>query len=117
VGQCSELSPDGSVGWHHERANIVKGVGRASADLGVISQPPQQREGLRPDHSEPARDMAEEQGVTPDEAALVAAHLAAFMADDPRPPVQSFAALLDAHGRRDIATTLRRWDVDVAARR
>jgi hypothetical protein len=55
--------------------------------------------------------------VTPDEAALVAAHLAAFMADDPRPPVQSLAALLDAHGRRDIATTLRRWYVDVAAGR
>jgi hypothetical protein len=59
--------------------------------------------------------LLEEKGVTPDEAALVAAHLAAFVADDPRPPVQSLAALLDAHGRRDIATTLRRWYVDVAA--
>jgi hypothetical protein len=63
------------------------------------------------------RYCCEEKGVTPDEAALVAAHLAAFMADDPRPPVQSLAALLDAHGRRDIATTLRRWYVDVAAGR
>jgi len=48
---------------------------------------------------------------------LVAAHFAAFMADDPRPTAQSLAALLDAHGRREVATAPRRWYVDAAAGR
>lgn len=62
------------------------------------------------------RYCCEEDGVTLDEASVVAAHLAAFTADDPRPTAQSLAALLDANGRREIATAVRRWYVDAAAR-
>ena len=62
------------------------------------------------------RYCCEQQGVTLDEASLLAAHLLAFTADDARPAAQSLAALLDAHGRREIATTVRRWYVDAAAR-
>ena len=62
------------------------------------------------------RYCCEEGGVTLEDASVVGAHLAAFTADDPRPTAKSLAALLDAHGRREIATAVRRWYVDAAAR-
>jgi hypothetical protein len=63
------------------------------------------------------RYCCEQTDVALDEATVVAAHLAAFTADDPRPTAQSLTTLLDAHGRRDIATAVRRWYVDTAAGR
>jgi len=62
-----------------------------------------------------ARYMHEEDGVTLSEATLVAAHLAALTASDAQPKAESLAALLEAHHRRELATTVRRWCVDAAA--
>jgi hypothetical protein len=62
-----------------------------------------------------ARFCDEEAGVQLDEATLIAAHLAAFRAPAPLAAARSFAELLDAHGRRQLAQAVRRWEIELAA--
>jgi hypothetical protein len=57
----------------------------------------------------------EQPAVELDEAALVAAHLAAFRAPAPLAAARAFAELLDARGRRESAQAVRRWEIEVAA--
>ena len=61
-----------------------------------------------------ARFCDEEAGVELDEAMLVAAHLAAVRAPAPLAAARSFAALLEARGRRQLAQAVRGWEVELA---
>lgn len=55
-----------------------------------------------------------ENEVTVGEAALVAAHLATLDREATVATARSLAELLEARGRREIASALRRWTVDAA---
>jgi hypothetical protein len=55
--------------------------------------------------------------VTPNEASIVAAHLAVLAGEEALPAAQSLAALLDGPGRRELANAVRRWHIDAVADR
>jgi hypothetical protein len=55
--------------------------------------------------------------VTPNEASIVADHLATLAGEEALPAGQSLAASLDGHGRRELANAIRRWHIDAVADR